>query len=160
MGWSIYERQPEEDLFRRMPSGWVFTVGGRWRYLVDDSQKAELLARLGRWRFVSFLFLAAILGASVLISGALARPGGSRLDRFRHCASDFRLDCRSSFRGRHAVLPIVHPPPHSHQRGARSIDARTCPLRLMERSVRRLQASGANLFVALSRVCLLALWAR
>jgi hypothetical protein len=75
MGWSIYERQPEEDLFRRVPGGWVFTIGGRWRYLVDDSQKAELLARLGRWRFVSFLFLATILGASVLISGALARPG-------------------------------------------------------------------------------------
>jgi hypothetical protein len=60
MEWSLYERPgqpPEEHLFRRVPEGWVFTTQGLWpvgggsTYLVNDAQKAELLARLGRWRY-------------------------------------------------------------------------------------------------------------
>jgi len=67
MGWSIYERQPEEDLFRRLPDGWVFSAPRVWlggparSYLVNDVQKAELLARLGRWRIVWLVLFAALL---------------------------------------------------------------------------------------------------
>src|SRR5580704_373084 len=78
---SIYERQPEESFFRRAPEGWVFTtpglwpVGGRWTYLVDDAQKAQLLARLGRWRFISVILFTAILAVPLALCGGLSRSG-------------------------------------------------------------------------------------
>ena len=46
---------PDEELFQRVPDGWLFTtpilwpVGGR-KYLVSDVTKAELIERLARWR--------------------------------------------------------------------------------------------------------------
>jgi hypothetical protein len=73
MEWSLYEhprRPPEEALFRRVPEGWVFTTQGLWpvgggsTYLVNDAQKAELLARLERWSYGlmhPFPFIALIL---------------------------------------------------------------------------------------------------
>lgn len=51
MGLFACDRQPEEDLFVKGPEGWVFRNGRRWSYQVNDAQKAEILARLGRWRF-------------------------------------------------------------------------------------------------------------
>jgi hypothetical protein len=81
MTWSIYEHQPEESFFRRAPEGWVFTtpglwpVGGRWTYLVDDAQKAQLLARLGRWRFISVILFTAILAVLLALCGGLSRSG-------------------------------------------------------------------------------------
>jgi hypothetical protein len=60
MEWSPYERPrrpPEENLFSRVPEGWIFTtqglrpVGGGSTYLVNDAQKAELLTRLQRWSY-------------------------------------------------------------------------------------------------------------
>jgi hypothetical protein len=81
MAWSVYERQPEESFFRRAPEGWILTtpglwpVGGGWTYRVDDAQKTELLARLARWRFISFIMFAAILAALLAVSGGLSRSG-------------------------------------------------------------------------------------
>ena len=48
-------QSPEECMFRRAPEGWVFTApgllpGDSATYLVNDAQKAELVARLERWR--------------------------------------------------------------------------------------------------------------
>ena len=46
---------PDEQLFQQVPDGWLFTtpilwpVGGR-KYVVNDSQKADLVERLTRWR--------------------------------------------------------------------------------------------------------------
>ena len=46
---------PDEELFQQVPDGWLFTtpllwpVGGR-KYVVNDSQKADLVERLTRWR--------------------------------------------------------------------------------------------------------------
>jgi hypothetical protein len=46
---------PDEELFQRVPDGWLFTtpilwpVGGR-KYVVNDAQKMDLVERLGRWR--------------------------------------------------------------------------------------------------------------
>jgi hypothetical protein len=75
MEWSMYERPPEEDLLSRVPEGWIFTIGRKWSYLVNDAQRAELLARLDRWRFVSFVLLASILAVLAALSGGLSRSG-------------------------------------------------------------------------------------
>ena len=75
MEWSMYERPPEEDWCSRVPEGWIFTIGGKWSYLVNDAQRAELLARLDRWRFVSFVLLASILAVLAALSGGLSRSG-------------------------------------------------------------------------------------
>jgi hypothetical protein len=46
---------PDEELFQQMPDGWLFTtpmlwpVGGR-KYVVDDTQKVDLVERLALWR--------------------------------------------------------------------------------------------------------------
>jgi hypothetical protein len=46
---------PDEELFQRVPDGWLFTtpilwpVGGR-KYVVNDAQKVDLVERLTRWR--------------------------------------------------------------------------------------------------------------
>jgi hypothetical protein len=82
MKWSIYQRQPEEDAFRQVPEGWIFTIGGpwsylKWSYLVNDAQKAELLARIGRWRFAFFVLLAAMIVALAATSESLSRSGTS-----------------------------------------------------------------------------------
>jgi hypothetical protein len=56
MTFRFYDRQPEEDLFARVPEGWVITLGKR-SYLVNDAQKAELLVRLVRCRSVWLVLL-------------------------------------------------------------------------------------------------------
>jgi hypothetical protein len=96
MKWSIYERQPEEDKFRQVPEGWIFTIGGWWSflkrsYLVNDAQKAELLARLRRWRFVLFLLLGAMVMALVATSESLSRSGTSDWIQFATFAAVFAL---------------------------------------------------------------------
>jgi len=75
MGWLSYERPPEEVLFRRAPEGWIFTIGGKWSYLANDAQKAELLARLVRWRFVSFLSFTVMVAPVLALCGGLSRSG-------------------------------------------------------------------------------------
>lgn len=78
MGWPTYERPPEADLFSRVPEGWIFTLGGTWSYLVNDAQKAELLARLDRWRFVPFVLFVlfvSILAVLLALSGGLSPSG-------------------------------------------------------------------------------------
>ena len=46
---------PDEELFQQVPDGWLFTtpilwpVGGR-KYVVNDTQKVDLVERLTRWR--------------------------------------------------------------------------------------------------------------
>jgi hypothetical protein len=73
MRWPMYERSPEEDLFSRTPEGWILTIGGKWSYLVDDAQKAELLARLDRWRFIWVMLLVTVLAVLFLLSKGLLR---------------------------------------------------------------------------------------
>jgi hypothetical protein len=64
----VYDRQPEEDLFARVSEGWIVTIGRR-SYLVNDAQKAELLARLGRWRFVPAALVLAVALPMAMIGG-------------------------------------------------------------------------------------------
>jgi hypothetical protein len=59
---------------QRGPEGWIFTIS-RSSYLVNEGQKAELLARLDRWRVVWFVLFAAILAPVVAISENLSRVG-------------------------------------------------------------------------------------
>jgi hypothetical protein len=75
MGSSMYERPPEENLFSRVPEGWIFTFGGTRSFLVNDAQRAELLARLGRWRFVPVVLFVSILAVLLALSGGLSRSG-------------------------------------------------------------------------------------
>jgi hypothetical protein len=96
MKWSIYERQPEEDAFRQVPEGWIFTIGGpwsylKWSYLVNDAQKAELLARIGRWRFAFFVLFTAMIVALAAISESLSLSGTSDWIRFATFAAVFSL---------------------------------------------------------------------
>src|SRR6516165_2109066 len=96
MKWSIYERQPEEDAFTQVPEGWIFTIGGwwsylKWSYLVNDAQRAELLARLGRWRFVFFVPLVAMIVALVATSESLSRSGTSDWIQFATFGAVFAL---------------------------------------------------------------------
>jgi hypothetical protein len=61
-----------------MPEGWVFImpgvwpVGSRWSCLVNDAQKAQLLASLRRSRFVSFVLYVLLSGLGVFGGLALA----------------------------------------------------------------------------------------
>jgi hypothetical protein len=75
MGWSMHERPPEEDLFSRVPEGWIFTIGGTRSFLVNDAQRAELLARLERWRFVPFVLFVSILAVLLALTGGLSGSG-------------------------------------------------------------------------------------
>ena len=63
MGWTLYDRQPEEEMFTSVPEGWVLTIGPKRSYLVNDAQKAELLARLASWRFLLPLLLVPVFAA-------------------------------------------------------------------------------------------------
>jgi hypothetical protein len=75
MGWLSYDPAPEEDMFRRVSEGWVFTIGGKWSYLANDAQKAELLVRLVRGRFVSFLPFTVMVAPVPALCGSLLRSG-------------------------------------------------------------------------------------
>jgi hypothetical protein len=66
---TFYDRPPEDDLFKRVPEGWIFTIGRKWSYIVNDAQKAELLARLARWRFVPSVLLVAIIVPPLIAIG-------------------------------------------------------------------------------------------
>jgi hypothetical protein len=68
MRFRFYDRQPEEDLFARVPEGWVITLGKR-SYLVNDAQKAELLVRLVRWRFVWLVLLMVMIALFGVLDG-------------------------------------------------------------------------------------------
>jgi hypothetical protein len=65
----VFDSQPEEQLFRPAPDGWIFTIGSGWSYAVNDAQKAELLGCLKRWRFVGALLMMTTIGVVLLAAG-------------------------------------------------------------------------------------------
>jgi hypothetical protein len=77
-GWSVCGRVREQRLFLHVPEGWIFSVGGRWSYLVNVAQRAELLARIvriNRWRGVWLLLALAVFAVIVVAADRLSGPG-------------------------------------------------------------------------------------
>jgi hypothetical protein len=77
-GWSIFKRVREQQLFYHVPNGWIFTVGGRWSYLVNAAQRAELLAQIrgiNRWRAVWLILVLAVFALIVAVADRPSDPG-------------------------------------------------------------------------------------
>jgi hypothetical protein len=79
-GWSVFKRVREQQLFERVPQGWIFVAGKRWPYLVNSTQRAALLGRItriNRWRPVWIILVLALLAALVAEADRVSRPGFS-----------------------------------------------------------------------------------
>lgn len=79
-GWSFFRSVREQQLLQRVPEGWIFTIGERWSYLVNMTQRAALLARIARinrWRAAWFILVAALFAALMAEANRHSGPGFS-----------------------------------------------------------------------------------